>query len=658
MRFAAVLLALSSWLAPVALAQEPAVQQAPAAEPARVLDTRLVKATELVLASDRYLHHSKLRRGMTGYGLTVLEGTKIVRFDVQIVSVMFNFGPQQDVILARASGQNLEQIGIVQGMSGSPIYVNDGAGDKLIGALAYGFPNQKSVSEGQLCGIQPVCQMLAASGVCGGDEAPPPAIAGRQGGSGGMAPAGTARWSRREWLEQALTPEKADFFNFGNPNRRADEPAAVVAAMRPLATPVMVGRLARPAMEQLSRAWAERGFVPVQAGGLGQLARAELEGLALAPGSAMAIPMITGDVDITAVGTVTELIGNRVLGFGHALNSSGRVSFPLATGYIHAVVPHNQISFKLGGSVQTVGELTGDEESAVSGTLGGKAAMVPIEIEIAWADSNQQQSFRYAVVHDRDMTAMLAGVAALNSLWSQRTLPLEHSLEYDITAEFEKLGTYRAANLSSGADVGEFISDLMRPIAVMHRNPFGAARLTAVKATVRVEPKTRAAEVLAVRPDRNRYHPGQEVTATVTLRRYLGERFTRQVRLRLGEDLPPDQYVLRVGGSDLALEAQRRCHPRLFQPQNLPELLGALNRITGSRADQLVAVVDVPGEDTAVNQDVLAGTPPTVAAMLRAARPVDVTTAGRALVSQEPLDVTVRGHARAELLVEARPAMP
>src|SRR5438477_12732333 len=43
---------------------------------------------------------SQIQKGMKGYGLTVFEGTKVERFDVEILGVLNNIGPSQDLILA------------------------------------------------------------------------------------------------------------------------------------------------------------------------------------------------------------------------------------------------------------------------------------------------------------------------------------------------------------------------------------------------------------------------------------------------------------------------------------------------------------------------------------------------------------------------------
>ena len=71
---------------------------------------------------------SRVREGMTGYGLSVFKGTRIDRFEVKVVSVLKNFNPKYDVVLIECKGANLEHTGAIAGMSGSPIYLKDDQG--------------------------------------------------------------------------------------------------------------------------------------------------------------------------------------------------------------------------------------------------------------------------------------------------------------------------------------------------------------------------------------------------------------------------------------------------------------------------------------------------------------------------------------------------
>src|ERR1041385_7009528 len=81
------------------------------------------------------LNPDRLHPGMKGYGLSVFRGTTPERFEVEVLGVLKNALPKQDMILIRMSGADLERHKIIAGMSGSPVYI-DG---KLIGAVSYGW---------------------------------------------------------------------------------------------------------------------------------------------------------------------------------------------------------------------------------------------------------------------------------------------------------------------------------------------------------------------------------------------------------------------------------------------------------------------------------------------------------------------------------------
>src|SRR5215469_4954254 len=102
--------------------------------------------------STKFMSVDEVQPGMKGIGKTVFQGTKIEQFDVELLGVLKNFAPKQDLILARLSGGPLEKTGIIAGMSGSPVYI-DG---KLVGAVALGFPFSKE----PIAGITPIQQML------------------------------------------------------------------------------------------------------------------------------------------------------------------------------------------------------------------------------------------------------------------------------------------------------------------------------------------------------------------------------------------------------------------------------------------------------------------------------------------------------------------
>lgn len=88
-------------------------------------------------AMDPIMPFQDVQGGMTGTAYTVVDSTGAIRsFDVDIVGNMDNGKGSSRMIMARARGPVIEQTGgILQGMSGSPVYING----RLVGAVAAGI---------------------------------------------------------------------------------------------------------------------------------------------------------------------------------------------------------------------------------------------------------------------------------------------------------------------------------------------------------------------------------------------------------------------------------------------------------------------------------------------------------------------------------------
>lgn len=97
----------------------------------------------------------EVRAGMTGIGITVFEGETREEFSVHVLGVLANvMGPRRNLIVARLEGGPLADSGVIQGMSGSPVYI-DG---RLVGAVSYSLG---SFSREAIAGITPIEEMAA-----------------------------------------------------------------------------------------------------------------------------------------------------------------------------------------------------------------------------------------------------------------------------------------------------------------------------------------------------------------------------------------------------------------------------------------------------------------------------------------------------------------
>src|ERR1035437_1086016 len=93
-----------------------------------------------------------VRTGMNGNGLTVLRGSLVERFDVEVLGIVPNSLGRSQIII-RVGGLGLERKGILAGMSGSPVYFEG----RLPGAVGstWGFAKEP------IGAVTPIESMLA-----------------------------------------------------------------------------------------------------------------------------------------------------------------------------------------------------------------------------------------------------------------------------------------------------------------------------------------------------------------------------------------------------------------------------------------------------------------------------------------------------------------
>jgi len=624
-------------------------------------DSRLAAAKAFVEKSGRYMHHSRLRRGMKGYGLTVLVGTKIERFDVEIVSVMADWGPHQDIILARCSGAGLEKTGIISGMSGSPVFVKDPVDgkDKIVGAVAYGWSFQTE----PLCGIQPITQMLAIPGVLDegkkvAGKAAEPAKATAADVTAAKAPPG--------YLRAILNPAKSDFSRFGWPKRlvasgrRRSGPAGRAAVSRPqlvpLATPLMISGAGRATLRRLADALRPAGIVPMRAGGVSPAQVRAAKDARLEPGSPVSVALVTGDGDWSGIGTVTDVIGDRVLAFGHSFFAEGDVVLPMGTAYVHAVIASRYTSFKLASTLRMTGATSADETVGVVGRRAAKAEMIPLTVKVDWPDNGRKQVMKYKIAQHPWLTPMLMYSVIFDAAVGWREAPEDHTVTHETTVDFGKLGVYRASNISSGNDVWAAVSDVSRPVTALAHNPFGPRimpKRVEIKITIRSGDIT--ARILDFRLEGDTYRPGETLRGEITIRPYRKPRRKIPVRFDLPADLPEGAYTLAACDAYTATSELRDEMPQRFDPRTPRQLLDAVQRTVLLKEDSLYLRLPLTRGGLAIGTRELPDLPQSRAKIIAEARRIDTKTFTQALVREQKTKYVLSGSAAARFTVRAKP---
>jgi hypothetical protein len=196
-------------------------------------------------ASSVIMPLEQVKPGMKGIGKSAFLGNRVDEFQVEILGILENVQPKKNIILARLSGQGLENTGIIQGMSGSPVYI-DG---KIIGAVAFSFAFAKE----PIAGITPIEEMLAISGESVQTK----------------PPAGEALPIRSSLTLDDLAALRKDFFSSRQPVFSQEQ------ALLPIGVPMVFGGFTPTAVERANPLFRRLGFYPILSGASGQAARKE-----------------------------------------------------------------------------------------------------------------------------------------------------------------------------------------------------------------------------------------------------------------------------------------------------------------------------------------------------------------------------------------------
>lgn len=624
----------------VSAGAQPATQPttAPATAPA---------ATPTGFDPAKHMRTSEVRPGMKGFGLTVLSGTEIQRFEVETISVLHNqFGPQQDVVMIRCLDDFMKHTGPIQGCSGSPIYLYDESGRaRMIGAYAYGF----NLVKDPIIGVQPIESMLSLP-VPNGEQIRE-AIGGERGDSNAAAGAMSVSMIERGWVPQlsrkhAAKPELNDETTLRGLTVDGQR-------LAPLATPLAISGVSQRVADAVGPMLKRSGFTPMLAAAAHSDASAATA--SIQPGSVLAAQMLGGDMELTAVGTTTEVIDGRAFGFGHPFNGEGATSIPMGAGQVHLVMPLLTASFKLGSIGAVSGAIDMDGQFGIAGNIGSVPTTIPVTIEVNDLSSGTTRTYRYQSAKHRTYTPDLVAMAMQASILAERSLPLENTIDYTVDLAFAGGRRIQMNEVATSNDGFNVISESSVPIVAFTNNPFETVPLESVSAKVTIKSGVEQLDIQTASPAKSKYEPGETVRINVRLRDAKGVASMKAIDVKLPESMPAGDHVITVadGPSNLELEATTRAYR--FTVRNVDELYEGLKNLTSlGRSDAFYVRLPDGKSGVTIGRTPLPTMPPSRRAILTAAARPDAGETATTETIVVPMNRAIRGKAEVTIHVAKR----
>jgi len=485
-----------------------------------------------------------LRPGQLATVRTVFVGDSIETFEAVIVGVLPGGRADGDVILARATSERVIRSGVAQGMSGSPVYV-DG---KLIGALSSGWQFSKE----PIFGITPIGEMLGILDL--------PETKDSEGTAGPTGvdplPGGSPRFREFRWEDEAAPVAPV--------SRISSRPTA-------LALPLAVGGLHPDAMGMVGEMFSAQGFTVTPGGRTrGGSVKQSAPTRALEAGSAVAVDVLRGDLNMSAIGTVTYRDGDRILIFGHPFFQAGEIRLPLSSARITTILPNLANSFKMGVPDVSVGTATQDRRAAVAGRLGAVPRMMPFGITVE-AAGRPAQRFRFESIQDRQLAPQLISTAAVNSALESGGTAAQQTIRWT-------LDVYRAGARLRLGDIAasetpftDVIAGVGGPLRFLWGSPFERVQLDSVALRMQIEPGRAQWTLRSASLDRTSVRPGGVLRVQCEIERWRGPRESREIQVRVPEEAPVGRYTLWLGGGSESDRYTAARLPARFRPISIAD---------------------------------------------------------------------------------------
>jgi hypothetical protein len=567
----------------------------------------------------------EIRPGMTAIGRTVFTGDTQDEFRAQILGVLKNvIGPKRDIILARLEGGPLAKTGVIQGMSGSPVYI-DG---RLVGAVSYAlgsFPREP------IAGITPIAEMIDAV------DRPGPRPA-------GIAPA--VDWS---------TAKPATVYDaLARLIRRVSAPAAADSGDLQLIGPASLAELV-PTLRPIGAAMMLSGFDPDverdvrRAFGSPDVVRQSrstpaprgVEAFRLKAGDPVGMSLVRGDMTMGATGTVTHVDGPRVYAFGHPFLNLGPTDVAMTRAHVYTILPSLDTSMKIASMGDVIGTISQDRATAIGGALGAGPSELAMTVTLT-ADRGPDHRFIFHVLHDPQLTALFTYVTLFNTVISYQRQTGAMSIAATGSISFGRDGQIAIDDFFSGDGAGGTLATtIANPVGAAITNDFRQILPETIDLHLRVSERQESTTIERAWLDTVKPRAGATHNLHVLLRDFRGATETLSLPVKMPESASGPLTLVIGDATTMAQLEQRDLAPA--RPANWSALLAKLS--TAPRQNRVYVRLLASSPGTVAGGDTLSALPQSVRAVLDGDATVGASAISKTLVGswEQHLNRTVRG---------------
>ncbi|MEN2997854.1 MAG: SpoIVB peptidase S55 domain-containing protein [Brevinematia bacterium] len=421
--------------------------------------------------STNFLLLSEIREGQKGVGITRWNDDKIKEFEIEIVSILKST-PKSGVIIARINDEEIRNTGVVAGMSGSPVYVNN----KIIGAISFTWTFLKE----PMVGITPLEEMIPLE---------------------------------KYAMNEIFLPSSIKY-----------------------TTPILASGISKTTKEILESKLSKWNVLLVESFSSFTTKEKDRNSSIFRPGDGIGINLVSGDIELTVIGTVTYIESNKVFGLGHPAFLIGKTSIPISTVETVAIVPRQNLSFKIAVPREIVGSLEFDGGSGVFCVLGKKAPLVKATVNV-----DRKNLYTYYLAKDNNLLPILLSAVVNESILRTKALGGEGNVELkcSLSFKFEGLDKEFALDFKDIVPVYQLgqgyaisLSDVNSILEFLMYNPLFKVDINRIHIDVETKPLD-VGFIAFVIPSKVTVSPGEELKISVGIKKLRGDIILREFKVKI-----------------------------------------------------------------------------------------------------------------------------
>ena len=455
-----------------------------------------------------------VKPGMSATAYTVFDSTGVIKpFNIRIEGTLQN-GKSLPYIVAVASGDLINRTGgVLQGMSGSPVYING----KIIGAVSATFKEMSPFH----CLITPIDSMTPIWNLPDSFIKPPIKVE--------LEPE-IENVTEVETDEEIKTNTEVETdgeiktnteveTNSKTENSTESENNSESATESETAALVLSSGLNT---NFLSSVLPNQNFSYSDAPDYALNFNSDIQA-----GSPFGVAVVVGDFFVGATGTVTATDGNKLLGFGHSFVHLGNVNYFMTEAQVVSSVSGPTSGMKLAAMGPIIGRINQDREAGVAGIIGQFPSTVPISVSV------NDDKYSAVMAYNENLIPQLGAAIAYSAL-NEHADSLSGAtvkLSFDIKTNIVNSGVFSRENLFYGAaDVGQIaVTELMSALNLISTNQTAESDIFGIDVKINYETLRKTASLVSATPSKALVKPGEEVKLQVKLKPYRSKEVTVEI---------------------------------------------------------------------------------------------------------------------------------